>query len=337
MCNDISCHHMSSGWLYWIWYLIRMTYDHVILSSGWHTLPFLSHPDEIAIFDFSQHVMALKRFRRGQHCTAWTVLDGFSPYLAPIISCMRGCVTCNERWPRLISSRSFSPDFAIKLLKYSISCRVRFTAPTVLDIFFPYLAQMIINMRGCVVRNDIWPWHISSRSFSCEFAIKTSKTWHILSCPLHSTVLDGVFHLFIYSNGILVSRVYSQNGTVRNLYSWKWSWLFFYGHWNNFDWGFPWFQPVSVITRYIFGLQPKIKSRIMHPAQLCNLNIFTGVTLAGSSNKISSDMYWSLAMVLLGLSSTSNRPFCAIFAAFVAWNEQSCNVVDFCIVSPPYK
>ena len=46
----------SSGWLSWNWCLIRMSYDNVIMSpSKWHTLPFLSHPDEIANFDFSQH------------------------------------------------------------------------------------------------------------------------------------------------------------------------------------------------------------------------------------------------------------------------------------------
>ena len=41
--DNISYHHMSSGWLSWSWYLIRMSYDNVIMSSGWHTLPFLSH------------------------------------------------------------------------------------------------------------------------------------------------------------------------------------------------------------------------------------------------------------------------------------------------------
>ena len=61
--DDISFHHMSPGWLSSNWYLIRMCYDNVILSSGWHTLPFLSHPDEIANFDFPQHVVALQRFR----------------------------------------------------------------------------------------------------------------------------------------------------------------------------------------------------------------------------------------------------------------------------------
>ena len=61
--DDISYHHMSSGWLSRNQYQIRMSYDTVIMSSGWHTLPFLSHPGEIAIFDFPQHAVALQRFR----------------------------------------------------------------------------------------------------------------------------------------------------------------------------------------------------------------------------------------------------------------------------------
>ena len=54
---------MSSGWLNWAWYLIRMSYGSVIMSSGWDTLPVLSHPDEIANFDFPHHAVALQRFR----------------------------------------------------------------------------------------------------------------------------------------------------------------------------------------------------------------------------------------------------------------------------------
>ena len=41
---------MSSGWLSRNRYLLRMSYDNVIMSSGWHRLPFLSHPDEIVRF-----------------------------------------------------------------------------------------------------------------------------------------------------------------------------------------------------------------------------------------------------------------------------------------------
>ena len=67
-----------------IHYVIRMTYSSILchpddltevgfpsgwvtamffMSSGWDTLPFLSHPDEIANFDFPQHAVALQRFR----------------------------------------------------------------------------------------------------------------------------------------------------------------------------------------------------------------------------------------------------------------------------------
>ena len=61
--DDISYHRMSSGWLSGNWYLMRMSYDNVIMSSGWHRLPFLSHPDEIANLDFPHHAVALQRFR----------------------------------------------------------------------------------------------------------------------------------------------------------------------------------------------------------------------------------------------------------------------------------
>ena len=42
----------------------------------------------------------------------------FFPYLAQMITSVRRCVL----WPWLISSRSFRQDFAIKLLKYDVSC-----------------------------------------------------------------------------------------------------------------------------------------------------------------------------------------------------------------------
>ena len=67
--DDILFHFMSSGWLNWGWFLIRMSYGNVIMSSGWDTLPFLSHPDEIANLDFPQHAVALQRFRNLQFST----------------------------------------------------------------------------------------------------------------------------------------------------------------------------------------------------------------------------------------------------------------------------
>ena len=60
---------------------------------------------------------------------------------------------------------------------------------TVLDGFFPYLAQMIISMRGCVAYNDLWPWPISSRSFVLGLENRVRS--------VASTVLDGFFPYLI--------------------------------------------------------------------------------------------------------------------------------------------
>ena len=81
---------------------------------------------------------------------------------------MIGFVAHNDLWPWPKSSRSFSLDFAIKLLKYGTSCCVCSTAWAVLDELFPYLAQMITSIRGCVTCHDLWLWRISSWLFSCS-------------------------------------------------------------------------------------------------------------------------------------------------------------------------
>ena len=130
--------------------------------------------------------------------TACTVLDVFFCCLAQMIISIRGSVAYNDLWPWLISSRSFSLDFAIKLLKYSTSCHVCYTACTVLDGFFPYLAQMITNMRGCVACNDHWTSPISSRSFSYDFAVKLLKSG--TNCCVCSAALKvlGEFFLRVY-------------------------------------------------------------------------------------------------------------------------------------------
>ena len=56
---------------------------------------------------------------------------------------------------------------------------------TVLDGLFPYSAQMIPSMRGCVAYNDLWPWPISSRSFGLGLENRVRS--------VASTVPDGVF------------------------------------------------------------------------------------------------------------------------------------------------
>ena len=93
-----------------------------------------------------------------------------------MITSMRRCVAYNDLWPWPISSRSFGLDLENRVLS---------VASTVLDGFFPYLAQMITSMRGCVAYNDLWPWPISSRSFGLDLENR------VLSVA--STVLDGFF------------------------------------------------------------------------------------------------------------------------------------------------
>ena len=56
---------------------------------------------------------------------------------------------------------------------------------TVLDRFFPYSAQLIASMKGCVACNNLWPWTISSRSFGLGLENRVRS--------VASTVLDGFF------------------------------------------------------------------------------------------------------------------------------------------------
>ena len=56
---------------------------------------------------------------------------------------------------------------------------------TILLAFFPYLAQIIITIRGCVACNDLWPWPIFSRSFILDL----ENCFHAVA----STLLDGFF------------------------------------------------------------------------------------------------------------------------------------------------
>ena len=105
-----------------------------------------------------------------------TVLDGFFPYLAQMITSMRGCVAYNYLWPWPISSRSFG---------LGLENHVCSVASTVLDGFFPYLVQMITSMIRCVTCDDLWPWPISSRSFDFDFE---NHVWSVTF-----SVLDRLF------------------------------------------------------------------------------------------------------------------------------------------------
>ena len=107
-----------------------------------------------------------------------TVLNGFFPYLAQMITNMKGCVTYYDLWPWPISSRSFCLGLE------NLVCSV---ASTVLNGFFPYLIHMITSMRRCVACDDLWPWPISC----------WKKTWPEITVSIFSVVFQNL--LFLYS------------------------------------------------------------------------------------------------------------------------------------------
>ena len=101
-----------------------------------------------------------------------------------MITSMRRCVAHNDHSPWSISSRSFSHDFAIKVINYGTSCRVRSTPHIVL----------------CRLQWP-WTWAISSRSFNHVFAIKLLK--YGISWCVHSTTSTMTFDLDLYLHGHL--------------------------------------------------------------------------------------------------------------------------------------
>ena len=139
------CSVCSSGWiLFLIWHKWSISLE------GVSRVTFFS---ESANLNFWQ---IFENFRPWPCKKKSTVLDGFFPYWAQMITSMRGCVAYNDLWPWPISSRSFGLD---------LENRVRSVASTVPDGVFPYLVQMITSMRRCVACDDLWPWPLSSRSF----------------------------------------------------------------------------------------------------------------------------------------------------------------------------
>ena len=136
-----------------MWWPLTLTYTFKVIRP-WHIF-------EIWIFGQFWKIFGLDLWIKKS-----TVLDGFFPYLAQMITSMRGCVAYNDPWPWPISSRSFS---------LNLENRVRSVVSTVLDGFFPYLIQMITSMRRCVTCDDLWPWPISSRSF--DLVLTWDPTW----------------------------------------------------------------------------------------------------------------------------------------------------------------
>ena len=127
-----------------------------------------------------------------------TVLDGFFPYLAQMITSMRGCVAYNDLWPWPISSRSFG---------LGLENRVCSVASTVLGGFFPYLVQMITSMKRCVTCDDLdLDLYLQTFDLDLENCVRS----------LASTVLDGFFfHWYKWSlslEGVSRVKIFSESG-----------------------------------------------------------------------------------------------------------------------------
>ena len=91
-----------------------------------------------------------------------------------------------------------------------LTFRVRPVASTVQDGFFPYLVQVIKNMRGCVACDDPWPWPISWRSFCLDLENRVRS--------VASTVLDEFFlylaQMITIIRGYIMCYVFSESGNL---------------------------------------------------------------------------------------------------------------------------
>ena len=116
-----------------------------------------------------------------------------------MIATMRGCVALNDLWPWHVSSRSFGLD---------LENRVRSVAPTVLDGFFLYLAQMITISRGCAV------CYFFSESENLNFLQILEIFWP-WPWKKKSTVLDGFLPY-------LAQMITSMRGCVAYDDLWPW-------------------------------------------------------------------------------------------------------------------
>ena len=89
---------------------------------------------------------------------ASTVLGALFLYLAQMITISRRCVACYDFFSESVNFNFWQIFENFRPWPWKIKT-------TVLNGLFPYLAQMIISIRGFVAYNDLWPWPISSRSF----------------------------------------------------------------------------------------------------------------------------------------------------------------------------
>ena len=142
--DDLSYHRMSSGRLSRNWYLIRMSYDNVIMSSGWQRLPFLSHSDEIANFDFPHHAVAFQRFR--------------------IIRMTYGHCRMSSGWPTLLA-------FVIRM-KWLIWSLSHPDDLAVLSISFRWLMDIVVCHS-----DDIWYCPVASGRHNIIWTLSHRMCW----------------------------------------------------------------------------------------------------------------------------------------------------------------
>ena len=184
-------------------------------NSGW-ILSILSMHNDLWPWPISSRLFsldfAIKLVKYGTtsvRSTACTVLVRFFlfPFNAQMITSMKGCVACNDLWPWLIYSRSFSHYFAMKLLRYGTSCCIHFTSCTVLDEFFPYFGTNDHwRERECRLQ---WPitWTYFFKVIQAWLCNKTAKIWHILSGPLYTMCISGCIMLFVCTYSYLCLHI----------------------------------------------------------------------------------------------------------------------------------
>ena len=115
------------------------------------------------------------------------------------------------QWPLTLT-------YNFKVIRPDLENCVSSVASTVLDGFFPYLVQMITNMR-CVACDDLWPWPISSRSFDLYYENRVRYvTFSVLDrlfsyLPQITTTIRGcvackVYNEFYNFNFSLIFRIF---------------------------------------------------------------------------------------------------------------------------------
>ena len=139
-------------------------------------------------------------FENRVRSVTFSVLDRLFPYLPQITTTIRGYVAC-EVYNKILKFHFFAnfSNFSASTLKKKKS--------TILLAFFPYLAQIIISIRGCVLCNDLWPWPILPRSFGLDLENRVRS----VAC----TLLDGFFPY-------LVQMITSMRGCVACDDLWPW-------------------------------------------------------------------------------------------------------------------